>query len=142
MIRFALFGGLVLALGATASADDKKDVTKDQKPFQGMWKVVEASRDGKAAPKLPDLLFKFEGDKLHVTESKNEADTGSYSVDASKTPAEIDMTGKKGEKALGIYKFEKDGKLTLYMTRGKEPVRPKSFDDKGVVKMVLEKAKE
>lgn len=142
MIRFALLGGLMLALGATASADDKKDVTKDQKPFQGTWKVIEATFDGKPVPKLPDLLFKFEGGKLHVTESKNEPDTGSYSVDATKAPAEIDMTSKKDEKVPGIYKFGDDGKLTLYVARGKDAVRPKSFDDKGAVKLVLEKAKE
>ena len=141
MTRFALLGGLMLALCAAATADDKKDVPKELAPFQGEWKVSSASKDGNAAPKLPDLIFKFDGEKVHVTQSKNEPDAGSYSVDATKKPAEIDMTNQKGEKVHGIYKFDGTDKLTLCFNRGKDATRPKSFDDAGSVILVLAKVK-
>jgi uncharacterized protein (TIGR03067 family) len=144
MTRFALLGGLVLALVAhgTTVAEDKKDVPKELAPFQGTWKVVEAIADGKPEPKdkLPELQFTFEGEKLTVTE-KGKAENGSYSVDPKKEPAAIDLTTPKGDKVAGIYKFDKDGKLTLSFIKSKDATRPKGFDDKEAVTLVLEKVK-
>lgn len=142
MIRFAMLGSFVLALCAAASAQEKKDVPKELAPFQGNWKVVEAIADGKPAPKdvLTELQFAFEGEKLTVTE-KGKAEAGSFSVDSKKEPAAIDLVNPKGDKALGIYKFDKDGKLTICFIKGKDAARPKGFDDKNAVTLVLEKAK-
>jgi len=155
MIRFAMLGGFVLALCAAVSAQDKKevpkepplqevpkDLTKDLAPFQGGWKVVEAVADGKPAPKdiLAELQFAFEGDKLTISE-KGKAEAGSYSVDPKKEPATIDLVNPTGSKALGIYKFDKDGKLTICFIKGKDTNRPKGFDDKAAVTLVLEKVK-
>jgi uncharacterized protein (TIGR03067 family) len=142
MTRFAMLG-LALALALTASAQEKKDVLKELAPFQGAWKVVSASRGGEAAPKdvLEKLSFAFEGDKMTVTEF-GKAEAGSFSVDPKKTPAAIDIVGPKGEKVAGIYKFDKDGKLTLCFVKDKkDAVRPKGFDDKDAALIVLEKAK-
>jgi uncharacterized protein (TIGR03067 family) len=143
MTRFVPLGGLVLALAFSgAAAQDKKDVPKELAPFQGTWKVVEAVAGGMPEPKdkLPDLQFTFEGEKLIVTE-KGKAETGSYAVDAKKDPTAIDLTTPKGDKVPGIYKFDKDGKLTLCFIRMKDATRPKAFDDKGAVLLVLEKVK-
>lgn len=142
MPRFAILGGLVLALSVSALAEDKKDVPKDLVPFQGNWKVIEASRGGQPAPKdaLEKLSFAFEGEKVIVTEF-GKAETGSYSVDPKKDPATIDITGPKGEKVTGIYKFDKGGKLTLAFVKEKDAARPKGFDDKEAAIIVLEKAK-
>lgn len=140
MTRFVLLGGLILALSVPALADDKKDVPKELVPFQGSWKVVEASRGGQAAPKdeLEKLSFAFEGEKLLVTE-RGKTETGSFVIDSKKDPATIDLIGPKGEKIAGIYKFDKDGKLTMVFV--KEGARPKGFDDKEAAVLVLEKMK-
>ena len=141
MIRFATVGGLVLALSLCASADDKKGLPKELEPFQGTWKVAEASRGGQPAPKeaVETLRFKFEGDKLIISE-KDDSKAGSYSINAKKEPAEIDLVSPDGKKAAGIYKFEKDGKLRLAFVKG-EDARPKGFDNKDATLMVLEKVK-
>jgi len=142
MTRLVMF--CVLALAATgARADDKKDVPKDLAPFQGTWKVAKAAFGGESVPdaEKDKLKFVFAGEKVTVKEGMKD-DTGSYSVDPKKDPAEIDLVSPKGEKILGIYKFEKDGKLTLTFVKGKDAARPKKFDDKDAVMMVLEKVKE
>jgi uncharacterized protein (TIGR03067 family) len=145
MIRLMTFCMLVLGMATTAAAQDKKDVPKELVPFQGTWKVVKAERDGMPAPanEVESIRLKFEGNKLTVKEGKREkADTGSYSVDPKKEPAEIDLVSPDGDKIGGIYKFDKDGKLTLTFVKGKAAARPKKFDDKDAVMMVLEKVKE
>ena len=134
------FCGLVLALTATATAQEKKDVPKELAPFQGTWKVVKAEQGGMPAPakEIETIRFTFAGDKVTVKESKKEKDdTGTFSVDAKKDPAEIDLVSPKGEKIPGIYKFEKDGKLTLAFVKGKDATRPKAFDDKEAVVMLM-----
>ena len=104
--------------------------------------MVEGTADGKPAPKdlLAELQYTFEGEKLTVTE-KGKAEAGSYLVDSKKEPPTIDLVNPKGGKALGIYKFDKDGKLTICFNKGKDAARPKGFDDKDAVTLVLEKAK-
>jgi uncharacterized protein (TIGR03067 family) len=143
MTRLALFGVLTLAL--TASAQDKKDVPKDLAPFQGTWKVLKIESGGKPLEKDPSgLRFKFEGDRMDVIENEKEKeDSGTIEVNSKKDPAEIDFTGSKMNKIQGIYKFDKDGKFHLCISRGKDAPRPKSFDTAGTRNrlFVLEKAK-
>lgn len=142
MLRFALFGFLALAFASHAAADDKKDAPKELAPFQGEWKVVSATFAGRPAPKgLDEVRFTFDGDKVTVKEPGDKAEAGTYKIDPKATPATIDLSGPKGEPAAGIYKFDKDGKLTLAFVKGKDQTRPKGFDDKDAVVMVLEKVK-
>lgn len=89
---------------------------------------------------LEKLSFEFAGEKITVTEF-GRAETGSFSVDPKKTPAAIDMTSPKGEKILGIYKFDKDGKLTQCFVKDKDAARPKGFDNKDAALIVLENEK-
>jgi uncharacterized protein (TIGR03067 family) len=140
MARLLTAAVLVLAAGA-AAAEDKKEQDK----FQGTWKVVKAEFGGEAPPGgvPPEMRFVFDGDKVTVNEKKEKPESGSFTVDPKKDPAEIDLTSPKGEKILGIYKFDKDGKLTMCFTKGKDAARPKSFETKDTQSalIVLEKAK-
>jgi uncharacterized protein (TIGR03067 family) len=135
----------VLALALSASAQEKKDVPKDLVPFQGTWKVVKVESGGKPLEKSSSgLRFRFEGHRMDVIENEKEKeDSGTVSVDPKKDPAEIDFTSGKGNKVLGIYKFDKDGKFHLCVARGKDAERPKSFDTTGTRSrlFVLEKVK-
>lgn len=143
MIRLVAISVLLLAPTFVA-ADDKKQIPKELVPFQGTWKVVKAEINGMPPPGgIPaDVRFIFEGSKAIVKEGKREPDVGSYSVDPKKDPAEIDLVSPKGDKVLGIYKFDKDGKLALAFTKGPKAPRPTKFDSKEAVSMVLEKTKE
>ena len=142
MMRFALLAVPLFAVALSASADDKKDVPKDAVPFQGMWQAVAGKKGGEGAPKaeIEKLKMKFEGDKLTIIEGARE-NTGSYKVNAKADPKEIDLTSPSNDIIMGIYKFDKDGKLTIGFVRGKDKPRPKGFDDKEGVFLTLEKEK-
>lgn len=151
MTRFAILGGLLLTLAIPAAADDKKDEKKvTATPLEGSWKVVEASVDGKpeAKEKLPNMVFTFEGGKLTIAEGDRKPTAGSFTVDPKQDPAHLNMIPpkddkgpSKGDKVAGIYRLDKDGKLTLAFSKGKDATRPKSFDGKDAVLLVLEKVK-
>jgi uncharacterized protein (TIGR03067 family) len=140
---------LVMLCGLADAQDkgkDKKDVPKDLAQFQGTWKVVKAEFEGKEPKeKVPaDMRVTFKGDRMTVKEGAKNDDDGKYIVNSKKTPAEIDLVSDKGDKIAGIYKFDKDGKLSLCFSKGKGAVRPKSFDTKNTMAglLVLEKVKE
>ena len=144
MTRYAILGGLLLTLAAFAAADDKKNEKKSTTTaLEGSWKVVAALVDGKPESKerLPNLTFTFEGSKLTVAEGDRKPDAGTFSADAKAEPAHLDMVSPKGDKVAGIYKIDKDGKLTIAFSKAKDATRPKSFDGKDAVVLVLEKVK-
>ncbi|MCS6865290.1 MAG: TIGR03067 domain-containing protein [Gemmataceae bacterium] len=142
------FGLWLIALGG--SAQDRQEIPKDVIPFQGSWKVIEATRGGVAAPKelVAEMKLQFEGTKLTVFEKKS-AENGQFVVSSHKTPPEIDMISAKPDpstgqivKSLGIYQFDKDGKLVIVFHKGSAAERPKTFDEKTATRLVLEKMKE
>ncbi len=140
MTRIAMSGTLLLALAFTATADEKKAAPTS---LEGSWKVVAAQVEGmpESKEKLANLSFTFEGSKLTVAEGDRKPDAGTFSVNAKADPAQIDMVSPKGDKVSGIYKLDKDGKLTIAFNKGKDTTRPKSFDSKDAIVLVLEKAK-
>lgn len=142
MRQFALLAVPLFAVALSASADDKKDVPKDLVPFQGTWKAVAGKKNGEDAPAaaLEKLKMKFVGGELTIVEGTRE-NTGDYSVNPKADPKEIDLTSPTKELIKGIYKFDKDGKLTIGFARGKDAVRPKGFDDKAAMYLTLEKEK-
>ncbi|HEV3437710.1 MAG TPA: TIGR03067 domain-containing protein [Gemmata sp.] len=143
MIRLALFCGLVLT-ATYSTADDKKEVPKELVPFQGAWKLVKVEVGGKEPKDKPteEVRFTFTGNKLTIKEGKRNPDAGTYSIDSKKDPAEIDLVSSKDRKALGIYKFDKDGKLTMSYIMDPNAPRPKKFGEAEAVQVVLEKVKE
>jgi uncharacterized protein (TIGR03067 family) len=147
MIRLAWLFGLILTGTCTAAddkKDDKKEVPKELVPFQGAWKVVKAESGGKGPPGglTEEVRFTFTGNKLTIKEGKATPHEGTYSVDPNKDPAEIDLINAKKEKSLGIYQFDKDGKLTVSFVRKPGAMRPKKFGEAETVQVVLEKVKE
>lgn len=114
---------LPLCLATLALADDKTDI-KDLET--GAWKVTKVNQAGKDAPKefieKADLKFTFkDGGKLTIA-SAGESKEGTYKVDATKAPKEIDLkVDKDSDKA--IYEIKGD---TLQLAIGKSE-RPKDF---------------
>jgi uncharacterized protein (TIGR03067 family) len=115
-------------------AADKKDdpARKDLAAMQGDWACDSMERDGEKFPdEAAQALFRtVKGNAYTVHRFKKQVGKGTFTLDATKTPKQIDITlaGGKGKPILGIYKIE-DGKLTMcYPMPG--GARPAAFTTK------------
>lgn len=148
MIRSILLCALILAVTTVTAQEkqDKKDASKDFASFQGSWKLTKIEVGGKEPPEgtPTDVRFTFTGNKVSIQKGKDTPEPGTYSVDSKKDPNEIDLVGgPKNEKTLGIFKFDKDGKLMMSFVKSKpDAPRPKKFGEPEAVVIVLEKVKE
>jgi uncharacterized protein (TIGR03067 family) len=138
-MRFAFGILLSVAVLALALGCGKKDNTASGggASLEGTWILNGMEILGEKAPaeeinKEPesDRTLKVTADKMIFTKRGKE-DPSTYTIDKSKTPAHIDLVGKKEggkeEKAHGIYKIEGDT-LTLCIAESDNPDdRPKEF---------------
>src|SRR5262249_38747374 len=124
---------LCLCLAPLAFADDKDDLgKKDREAMQGDWACESLTRDGMA---LPDddaqALFRtVKGDAYVVARFRDKAGSGTFTLDASKSPKEIDIVpdGPKKVVLKGIYKIEKDVLTICHAPPGAD--RPTAFASK------------
>ena len=135
-MRIAL-GVLLATLALTASggpgarADDKADVEKELKKFQGTWTVGSVEVEGK---ELPIALFEgmavtFEGDKYTVKVGDMVIQKATQKLDLSRSPKALDGTvaegPHKGTVILGIYEITEDTLRVCFDPEGKK--RPTEF---------------
>lgn len=143
MLRFCLSVFAVTVLGASAIAEDKKDVPKELLPFQGKWEIKEFGVDP-VPPKEKWPIFSFDGVKLLVLQpGTDRKEAATFSVDPDGKPAEFEIRPdiEKEKIVKGIYKFEKET-LTMCFTKGGGE-RPKDFKaEKPHTLLVLVKVKE
>lgn len=133
----------VVASFALVSAADEKDPTK------GKWVIESVTRDGKAVDALKGAVRVHTDGNYTLTPaagSKAQPTSGTYKLDASKSPVTIDMVVKggtyDGKTLLGIAKLDGDTLTVAFGEPGKD--RPKAFESKegsGVVVAVHKKAK-
>ena len=106
---FVLLSGI-----AIHSVGFARDDEKDNELIQGAWKVESSKDEGDDVPSSGLVLFLKDG-KLTAKDGEEMKGTGTYKVDASKTPKWIDIT--LGDKSfLGIYELKGD---TLTICHGK-----------------------
>jgi len=134
MTALILAGGLA----AAAAADDKAD------PTAGTWVVESVTRDGKADDALKGASRVHDAGKYTLTPAGGKATTGTYTVDAGKSPVTIDMkpdAGRyKGKTLLGIVKTDGEHLTICFAEPGKD--RPTAFEARdGWVLAVHKKAK-
>jgi uncharacterized protein (TIGR03067 family) len=125
---------LIGAVGFVASgavADDKADLEREVKKFQGTWTFESSEAGGKALPaaQLKELVLTFEGDKHTVKKGNEVIQVGTQKLDPSKSPKTIDVTmtegPSKGAVMLGIYEFNGDTLKVCFDSGGKK--RPTEF---------------
>jgi uncharacterized protein (TIGR03067 family) len=120
----------VVAVAMAIPHQDKaalQDAKSVQDQLQGEWTVDKVERNGKEAPKekIEDYRFIFKGTALTLIEPKKRFSNGSYSLDARKSPVQIDikLDHKSGEKIVleGIVEIQGDQAKLCYMQRGPRP---------------------
>jgi uncharacterized protein (TIGR03067 family) len=131
------FAALCCAVGFAASggpgtlADDKADLEKEVRKFQGTWTFESSEAGGRELPtvELKLLLLTFEGDKHTVKKGDEVVQVGIQKLDPSKSPKTIDVTmtegPSKGTVMLGIYELDGDTLKVCFDPRGKK--RPTEF---------------
>ena len=90
---------LFCAVGFTASggsdtlADEKADLEKEVRKFQGTWTFESSEAGGKELPagELKGFILTFEGDKHTVKKGEEVIQVGTQKLDPSKSPKTIDV---------------------------------------------------
>ncbi len=99
----------------------KADARSEAKLLQGKWWVWRLETTGGTecgAPDIPRSFLVFEDDTVKsLWGNVNEGWRGTFKVDPSKDPKEIEVTFKSGndvgKKQTGIYRFQKKGQLEI-----------------------------
>jgi uncharacterized protein (TIGR03067 family) len=117
--------------GAGTLADDKADLKKEVKKFQGTWTFESSEAGGKKLPadQLKGLILTFVGDKHTVKKGDEVIQAGIQKLDPSSSPKAIDVTltegVNKGAVMLGIYEIDGDTLKVCFDAEGKK--RPTQF---------------
>jgi uncharacterized protein (TIGR03067 family) len=123
--------GLAAPGGPGAAADDKADLEKEVKKFQGTWTFESSEAGGQQLPagELKELVITFAGDKHTIKKGDQVVQVGAQKLDPSKSPKAIDVNmtegPNKGVFMLGIYEINGDTLKVCFDPQGKK--RPTEF---------------
>jgi len=118
--------GFAASSGSGALADDKADLEKEVKKFQGAWTIESSVTGGKELPagELKEFILTFEGDKHTLKKGDDVFQVGTQKIDPSKSPKTIDVTMtegvNKGAVMLGIYEIDGDTLKVCFDPQGKK----------------------
>ena len=133
----------VLSAGALTAQDRKDDA---RKAFQGTWTIVHTKKGDdtdKEPVTAPTVVF--EGDRYTIKAIDKVVEVGTFKVDGSKSPKQIDVAATegmdKGKKWHGIYEIEGDTLKAVVGPTDKD--RPTKYDNpaEGVRSFVLKREK-
>lgn len=134
----------LLGLAVLAGADEKTDA--DREAIQGAWILTGLEINGNTIP-APEGggIFVFDKDGKLVMKEKGKKDReGTYQLDASKKPRQIDLNGPKGKDGFrmrGIYQLDGDVLRIAFAMDGPKGERPAAFDSKKAAIMILKRQK-
>ena len=123
--------GFAASGGSGTLADEKADLEKEVRKFQGAWTFESSETGGKKLPisALNGLILIFEGHKHTVKKGDELIQVGTQKLDPSKSPKAIDVTmtegPNKGAVMLGIYEIDGDTLKVCFDPQGKK--RPTEF---------------
>lgn len=128
---------LVLTLVVSAPAA-KEPPKKDAPTIAGHWTAESGIKGGRPDQNPTEASLEFAAEGKLVLKERGREITGSYTTDAKKDPAELDITLSAGGMTMtmrAIFKIEKD---TLTICMVPEGDRPKKFESpEGSVSMLL-----
>ena len=104
---------------------------KEQEAVQGDWVLVSGERDGIVFPEsdVEGTKRTFTGDKFLVTKQSERVASGTFRLDPSKQPKEVNVKLDGADKPVqGIYALEGETLKICYGLPGVE--RPKEFGTK------------
>jgi uncharacterized protein (TIGR03067 family) len=97
--------------------------------MQGTWQLVSAMEDGKPLPhdKVKETSIVVEGDTFRFPRLAEDgtSSAGTFKLDATKTPKEMDSMSAEKEVVLGIYEMGGDSYKVCFSPAGKS--RPSEF---------------
>jgi uncharacterized protein (TIGR03067 family) len=118
------------------------------KDLLGSWTCVSATIDGRplAETTAKELRLTLTADRYKSERGEQVLFDSTYTLDGSKSPAQIDMIGTegdlKGKAALGILKLDGDSLTMCYVMPGKErPTAYESQPNSGVFLVTWKRAK-
>ena len=123
--------GIAASGGPGTVADDKAELEKEARKFQGTWTFESSVTGGEELPAddLKMFVVIFEGDKHTVKKGDEVIQVGTQKLDPSKSPKTIDVTmtegPSKGTVMLGIYEIDADTLKVCFDPQGKK--RPTEF---------------
>jgi uncharacterized protein (TIGR03067 family) len=123
--------GLVVSGGTDILADDKADIEKEVRKFQGTWTIESSVTGGQEIPRdqLKGFIVIFEGNKHTLKMGDAVVQVGTQKLDLSKSPKAIDVAitegPSKGAVMLGIYENDGDTLKACFDPQGKK--RPTEF---------------
>ena len=123
--------GFAASGGSGTLADEKADLEKEVRKFQGTWTFESSETGGTKLPigELRGLILTFEGHKHTVKKGDEVIQAGTQKLDPSKSPKAIDVTMtaglNKGTVMLGIYEIDGDTLKVCFDPQGKK--RPTEF---------------
>lgn len=118
-MRWTSIAAVVLSVGLATAADDKPK--KELEPFQGTWAVKAITRNGEAVPDeaVQKLSLVIKGNERVVKDGDEVKSKGTFTIDATKKPKQMDVTVTDGPLAgktyPGVYEL-KDDTFTLCLT--------------------------
>jgi uncharacterized protein (TIGR03067 family) len=113
----------IMAMASTGWCADPKDPAKDT-AINGNWKLAAGEKSGE---KMPDDVLKSIQLTLangkYLAKVGDKTDQGTYTIDASKTPHTLTLTGtsgpNKGKTMLAIFELDKETLKVCYDLSGK-----------------------
>jgi uncharacterized protein (TIGR03067 family) len=111
-------------LGAGSQDANKKALEQ----LEGVWLMEKGTQAGKPLPeeKVQGASMSFKGDKISVKgPNQNRNEEATFTIDASKKPATIDIMPPNDQQVRGIFQVEGDSLKLAFTRPGNE--RPTEF---------------
>jgi len=131
-MKVELYAAFLAALATVGCSTATSPGDKDAQRLAGSWKCLSATVNGKALPAetVGQLQLNLTTNRYQTKKGEQVLFDSVYSLDASKRPKEINITGTEGDlagkAAQGIYEINGDTLDLCYTMPGKD--RPKGFD--------------
>jgi uncharacterized protein (TIGR03067 family) len=109
-------------------AGDKANANEEAKKLQGDWKQLKMVLNGKETKEetAQQFAFRFEGSRFKNSRNGKTISEGTFTIDPSKRPPEMDLIEKDGTKLFAVYSLAADT-LTICFH---EDVRPEILESK------------